>query len=643
MKKIFNIFLIALLLTFTACNSNLDEYKNDEIADLSFALVMTERTAMPQFDVTNLGDIELSYNTAEDETKTILGSGLSYSTFIAKDFRIPAGTYNFYISATIGSYSFSGSSTNVAVSGEKKITFALSQSGYDKTKASGSGSVDIKYNLDSSFTSSYIKKIKVNLYSFKTSTTATGNFYSDFEKSDISYASALTTSGYNGIYFDFTSSSGKYVKFNRSDIAVGSYIVELIVYGDNGAYSNTSNENDLFEYARFMEAVNVEAGTTSSLDSETKSMYSLYTITYDCGNSSAAFVSGYQKPVRSTAVSSLLLPTDENIVCTGKFFQGWYTNAEYSGDPVTELGPNGLALNEDITLYAKWIDGIAYTVKHEFETTTGGSYTSNTSYPNQTKYALEGQNTNAAAKEVTGFIAQEITQVPVASDGSTIVTVKYDRKKIKYSFDLGNGSYSGTLTNFITSGSATCTKEGALYVVEGLYGASCQVANPYYSGYTFTKWTGTDTSDYITASYSFVFGSEDKTYTAYYGVSNPYSSYTQIYVGSSYSKKSIINSSGVDYYYFKTTSGKTYTITWGDSYKTISDSSVTSSDQTVDIKVALLEKCLEGTSNKISIATSYQDSPSLTFSSDGTYYVKIGVQPYTSGKIGKYVIRVTSN
>ena len=55
-------------------------------------------------------------------------------------------------------------------------------------------------------------------------------------------------------------------------------------------------------------------------------------------------------------------------------------------------------------------------------------------YADETKSGTTGQQTAAEAKEVEGFTAQEVTQQTIAADGSTVVTIKYDRNKYKVKF-----------------------------------------------------------------------------------------------------------------------------------------------------------------------------------------------------------------
>ena len=179
----------------------------------------------------------------------------------------------------------------------------------------------------------------------------------------------------------------------------------------------------------------------------------------------------------------LSLPTDP--AKAHYTFDGWYTNAERTADSKFDAGK---AISSDMTLYAKWqavkytvtfkADGkqvgeaLTYTVENkqitepavpekvgyngaweEYEL-NGGNKVVNAEYTAKTDIAYtvehyqqniadddyslvaaDTQNltgttdtdTNATAKNYTGFTALQIKQAKIAGDGSTVIKVYYDR------------------------------------------------------------------------------------------------------------------------------------------------------------------------------------------------------------------------
>ena len=85
----------------------------------------------------------------------------------------------------------------------------------------------------------------------------------------------------------------------------------------------------------------------------------------------------------------------------------------------------GGTLDASIDLYAVWTpQTVNYTVIHFLENANDTNYSFEES---ETKSGTTGAMTAAAAKSYSGFTVQEITQQPIAGDGSTIVEVKYAR------------------------------------------------------------------------------------------------------------------------------------------------------------------------------------------------------------------------
>ncbi|MBR6060748.1 MAG: InlB B-repeat-containing protein, partial [Spirochaetales bacterium] len=190
--------------------------------------------------------------------------------------------------------------------------------------------------------------------------------------------------------------------------------------------------------------------------------------------------------------------TLNNISLVGWIFDGWFTE-EIGGSQVT--GWNAGAKTSDVTVYAHWTaDTVNYTVKKYFQTVSGDGYEQNLSlYPNQTKVGTTETSSNAEAEDnVTGFDLQPIEQQTIANDGSTVVSVYYNRKTITYTFNANGEQWSdGTTAN---------------KSVSGLYGAVVNQPTLIKTGWTFV-WNESVPSMYGSVSNIFTAQWTPNTYT----------------------------------------------------------------------------------------------------------------------------------
>ena len=124
----------------------------------------------------------------------------------------------------------------------------------------------------------------------------------------------------------------------------------------------------------------------------------------------------------------------------------------------------GNALTTALTLYAVWTpnDNTPYTVIHWLENADDDGYSYEES---ETNTGTTGEQTIAAAKNYTGFTAQDITQQTIAGDGSTIVSVYYKRNEYTIIFYLDEPIYECGKEEHTHSwkcyswGNLTCKKE----------------------------------------------------------------------------------------------------------------------------------------------------------------------------------------
>lgn len=126
-------------------------------------------------------------------------------------------------------------------------------------------------------------------------------------------------------------------------------------------------------------------------------------------------------------------------------------------------------------------DSVHYIVKHMLENKNGGYDVAYT----ETLTAKKGEKTNATAKQYTGYKAEDISQVDVALDGSTIVYIKYSI--VRYTLTLTSDTKAGSVAG-----------EGEYKISDG---SARLVAKPFI-GYDFIGWYLGDTLLSTKLSYS---------------------------------------------------------------------------------------------------------------------------------------------
>ncbi|MBO4508007.1 MAG: leucine-rich repeat protein [Spirochaetaceae bacterium] len=127
---------------------------------------------------------------------------------------------------------------------------------------------------------------------------------------------------------------------------------------------------------------------------------------------------------------------------------------------------------------ANSVTSVNYTVKHMKQDVSGDGYTEDTS-SRQTLTGAPGATTAAQAKSYTGFTAQAFSQATIAADGSTVVTINYNR-------NVHSVSYSAT-TSGVTAPAPASYRFGAQITVEFPAGISAWS----YGGTTYTATNNT--------------------------------------------------------------------------------------------------------------------------------------------------------
>ena len=155
---------------------------------------------------------------------------------------------------------------------------------------------------------------------------------------------------------------------------------------------------------------------------------------------------------------------------TGYTFNNWTCG----GNAITQIAVGSTG---DKTITANWTPNTntAYTVKHYQQNVTMDGYTE-VEGDRQNLTGTTAAPTAAVANTYTGFTAQEFSQGTIAADGSTVVSINYNRNLYTLTWDFAGG--------------ATATAEGDYTHGTVAYGTTIVApANPTRSGYTFMGWS----------------------------------------------------------------------------------------------------------------------------------------------------------
>ena len=204
----------------------------------------------------------------------------------------------------------------------------------------------------------------------------------------------------------------------------------------------------------------IELEENSSNDSESSSedeeitLRTTVLIEYYRVNCNLTFMDGQTKIQTIKGKYGQRIPEIEDPVNDDETFEGWEPEV-----PET--------FTRDMTFTAVWRSADAdYLVLHKKQNVSGNDYTT---ADEETKRAPANRLTAAVAKNYPGFTAQPITQIPIAENGSTVVTVYYNRNNYTYSFNTSGGN--------------------TIEAVQGRYGAAVPTIQvPEKQGYTFRRW-----------------------------------------------------------------------------------------------------------------------------------------------------------
>lgn len=335
------LFLAGLLtiLSLSACSSfESEETETSDEAYICIGIdgVSTARTIAPTFNVAELRQFSLSgRKNAEDDwtsfawynkTENIFCIPLdTYQDLLNSTVAIKTGTwYEFKLTACInnkdyGSTYFVGTISNKEiVKGKNTLNFTLMP---DAERNNNSGYVNVTFKIPSA---TAVKKAEAGLYKLDSDELygySTPQTLSITPSEDSDTATAVYSYG--------------------GSISKGSYRLKAWFYAD---------EECTVLVSTFCELVKVLDGITTNAGRDIDMLNTVYTITLNEGS----YKEDFTPKTLYTRFEGVKLPKSEEMYKPGYTFMGWYTNAEGSGEPITEI-PSTQA--ENVVLYAKWLEG----------------------------------------------------------------------------------------------------------------------------------------------------------------------------------------------------------------------------------------------------------------------------------------------
>lgn len=319
---IFLLTLTGLLLTSCGQLQSLQDTKTD-VCTVTFFATNSRQANPVSLDAEKLF-YTLSYYQAENiENKRIIGEEepISYRALTSARLELEEGVWTFELTAFSNTQAaLSASVTKEIVKGNNSITFALKETEY------GTGSIDVTLSFPSD--NAVISKISAVLY----------DFYSN--KVILAEKRLYPVPAENEGYY-----SVNYKTDVSEPIEKGMYILYFTFYGD------TSGTLIIGTYP---ELVVVAPGTVSKSSPTTNDITKTYSITYN--NMTAEDGTSYWTktdtiPLTFNAYKTIILPLADTVQRKGYVFEGWYDNADFDGEPLSEISAG---TENNVILYAKW-------------------------------------------------------------------------------------------------------------------------------------------------------------------------------------------------------------------------------------------------------------------------------------------------
>ncbi len=441
------------------------------------------RSAMPELSIEKMTNFVLKGTFSGGEEQE-LGTWDNAKSLRTAKILIKPGLWDFKLTSQQGEVSFSATIEKKQIEvALNKLNFNLAVSSMDLQNGTGSISINFRKILP------YSRYVCI--------------YICDFEGNKIKRLSTSKSSSNIGDYDDVlqgiaNSVSYSYYKSVKPNIPAGTYFIDFEFY-----------DKEWLLIGKYRELVNVTADCTSLLTGKKLDLSNTYSIDYNLneGDWGTATYPSHYSPNTSEK-----LPTGENMYKMGYSFAGWYTDKDFSGEPVTEIpiGSTG-----DKKIYAKWKPAtVKYNVRHYLQGISNLDEYFYFSSNDECEWGKTEDYTAPVPREYSGFTAQQVEQQQIAADGSTKVKIYYNRNDVTVTLKLNGGNINGRTEDFVISGKYLDT-----YTADDFYkdfGIKYDV--PQKDGLYFESYN-TD-SDFLkkTSEFEFIFPASDAVCTAEYSL-----------------------------------------------------------------------------------------------------------------------------
>ena len=307
------------LLTISGCK-NIDSSEDENTNTGAYICIEAgaERTIQPNLTLEEMSYFALCGKKTESDYESCLCVAVSYEELLKEKVSVSSGDwYEFKLTAENGNNYFVGTISNKEiVQGKNTLHFTLSRTEYESGNV---GNVNVTFKIPSA---TAVKTVKAGLYTRDTDEEykMAGHYLSIAPSEDSDSATA--------VYDDWAKS--------------GTYRLKAWFYAD---------ENCTLLVGTFSELVKIISGTTSEAERDIR-VNEVYTITL---NDEGTYEDSYTPKTLFTRYDNLVeLPSADQMRKSGCTFLGWYTSADGSGQPVTEISGSQA---ENVVLYAKWYEG----------------------------------------------------------------------------------------------------------------------------------------------------------------------------------------------------------------------------------------------------------------------------------------------
>ncbi|MBQ3671714.1 MAG: InlB B-repeat-containing protein [Treponema sp.] len=242
-----------------------------------------------------------------------------------------------------------------------------------------------------------------------------------------------------------------------------------------------------------------ETATTNSSSSSSTTTTTTYTITFNANDGSGTVATQTLKAGEKLSTCTFTAPD-------GKEFLGWSTSSTATsasyGDGATFTPTSGMSTS--VTLYAVWVTKgeVSYKVSHRRQKAKDSIWYDE--YECELKSGTAGATTAAVAKDYTpNYTAQDFSQSTIASDGSTVVIIKYT---LVQEISTGVSVSVGTASDITLTKSYGATSDDYLFTASGAYVneiTAYLTANSGSNASTYYTWVidGTPITDANAATY----------------------------------------------------------------------------------------------------------------------------------------------